>query len=119
MVAVPSDEVVSWVEEEPKGRLMQSDIDVLVHALHQEKEAAKKALEDARQSKFACVAWTLLFCLGVGIWFAGEQASKYYAQGFEAGAMSTEEGRLTRQRESAAAQARTVCDERGGRCINR
>ena len=98
---------------------MQSDTEVLVHALFQEKEAAKKALEDARHRKYAWVAWTLLLCLGVGVWFAREQASKYYALGFEAGVMSTEEGRLTRQMQSDAAQARMACDERGQRCVNR
>lgn len=95
---------------------MSSDSDVLVHVLFQEKAAAKKAMEDARHSKYLWVTFTVVIGLFVGAWFGGEQGRKYYALGFEAGVMSTAEGRLAHERLVAE---HMECDQKGQNCIDR
>jgi len=95
---------------------MQSEVDVLVHALSQEKDKAQQAARRASRSKLAWVAFTVVISVLIGAWFAGYQARKYYALGMEAGILTTSEGRMARALES---DAHLECDAQGRNCVNK
>lgn len=91
--------------------------------LHEEttrKRAA--ALRDAASARASRTAWIMaLLVAGLfgGAWFAGHQGRAGYALGYEAGRLSTAEGRAAAAEKQRDDETHFTCDANGRNCVNK
>lgn len=87
--------------------------------LRQELDAALLAAESAKHSRNTWVAWIILVGLFIGAWFGGHQGKLGYELGFQAGLLSTREGRDAAYNAAIENQQHYQCDKAGRNCYNK
>ena len=79
--------------------------------------AALRAVDSAKQSRLAWIACLLVVGALGGAWFGGHQGRAGYALGYEAGRLSTAEGRADAAEKQSDDETHFTCDANGRNCV--
>jgi hypothetical protein len=87
---------------------------------HDQSAKTLNSIEALKVSRARWIVWLVVLGYFGGAWYSGQHARESYAKGYEAGRLSTAEGRETAELERLQqARDHLVCDANGRNCYNR
>ena len=87
--------------------------------LKQQVAEMRKKLDAARSKATGLIILILFFGYLGGAWYSGQHARESFDRGFEAGFLSTQEGRDAQHAKFLEGLQHLACDPNGNRCVNK